>query len=78
MFSGLFGGFDKGKTKAHLRLGAAPSSPSIQHANPDKFRTDVLHPNPAPADGTRAHSGTAPRTNTVCSACCVRAQRSTG
>ena len=22
MFSGLFGGFDKGKTKAHLRLGA--------------------------------------------------------
>ena len=23
MFSGLFGGFDKGKTKAHLRLGAA-------------------------------------------------------
>ena len=77
MFSGLFGGFDKGKTKAHLRLGACGLAPSM-HANPDKFRTDVLNPNPAPADGTRAHSGITPRTNTVCSACCVRAQRSTG
>ena len=79
MFSGLFGGFDKGKTKAHLRLGPCGRAPSM-HVNPDKFmtavRTDVLHP--APADGTRAYSGTIPRTNTVCLACCARAQRSTG